>query len=180
MNYKRYYKTDELKGDGNIRFRRYSSTPLEPIEDNSRFLKFVEGTLEALVADDFDGATEITAFALFSTITSGEDALRKIELPDSVLSIGEQAFCNNDVTEIIFGKNISKINSGSCVYSNENESKCIADFSRVSSIPTRIVESSSASNPFTECTVIRVPTSLYYTWKNKTDWSDLADKIVGV
>lgn len=174
---KRFYKTDELKVVGNVAFRRYSSTPLA---DNSRLIQFVEGTLEELTPEDFGGATEIPAYAFYSIASSGYDALRKIELPDSVTTIGEHAFTNNDLTEIIFGKRISKIGENSCAYSNENETNSIADFSKVSSIPTRAYDSASATNPFNKCTVIRVPKSLYSTWKSKSDWTDLADKLVSV
>lgn len=174
MNCKRFYKTDELITKGNVAFRRYSSTPLV---DNSRLIQFVEGTLEELTPEDFGGVSVLPDNTLFCNFIA--DKLRKIELPDTVTSLGENALSNVNISEVIFGANTASIAENVCFYCDDDANP-VADFSKAKSIPSRVKVENAANNSFSSYATIKVPSNLYNTWKNKSDWSDLSDKIVSV
>lgn len=61
MEFAHYYKTEEKVGTGDFVFRRFSSKPLE---DNSRFIQLVEGSLEEITAEDWGNITAIPSYLL--------------------------------------------------------------------------------------------------------------------
>lgn len=180
MDFAHYYRTEEKVGTGDFVFRRYSSKPLE---DNSRFIKYVEGTLEELTPEDFGNITSIPSYTASYNIVSVSydpvDKLTRIELPDIVTSIGESCFNYANLTEIIFSASISSIAKNVC---NSIDANCVLDFSKAKKVPTV----SLADDGDIDClgsdgiVTIKVPSSLASAWKSASGWSSLASKIVSV
>ena len=177
IEFKHYYYSEELIESENVRFRRFSAQPLTQTEN--RFVQFINGELEELLPEDFGDVTEIPEYTCYNIYTG--DKLRRVVLPDTVETINTYAFFNNNIMEIVFSSNIKKICDYSC-YSLPSNS--IADFSKAKQIPTRLPDKNSTSTIYpsfnTSDMVIKVPSTLYNTWKSRSDWKDVADKIVAV
>lgn len=178
MEFAHYYRTEETVGTGNVVFRRYSSTPLE---DNSRFIQLIEGSLEEITAEDWGNITAIPSYILYGLLRWNSEifALKKVAMPDTVATIGEQSFNISEVTNYVFSANISTIGENVCSTAGSN---CVCDFSKSKKVPTIPVESDGKNDAFTSDNIvsIRVPTSLASTWKAASGWSNLASKIVSL
>lgn len=174
IGYAHYYKSADLIGDGSCVFRRLSKKPLE---DNSRFLQYVNGTLEELTPEDFGYVNELPPYTGY--ILTNDDSLARVEIPDTVEKIGQYSFYNQSLTEIIFPANITTIGKAVCYVVGEN---CVVDFSKAKKVPTLETTEDGTYNPFNSgnITAIKVPSALYNTWANDANWSYLASKIVSV
>lgn len=184
INFKHYYKSDEMVGTGDYVFRRISSESLAQEEDYTRAHQYIEGTLEEILPEDFGNITEIIPNVLYSIIAPVYLPLvnMKIELPDTVTNIGANSFNNIYVQEIIMPKNIAYIEDN--VLLNQ-ASDCVVDFSKAKSIPTLVgtlqEEGSTTNNTFNDSDItIKVPQNLYSAWINSTLWKDLKASIVAV
>lgn len=176
MKYAHYYKAGTI-GDGDIVFQRFSSTPLE---DNSRFIQFVEGTLEEITAEDFGNITAIPSYILYAAQVDASDeiALKTVTMPDTITSIGEYSLGFSSVTYYMFSANIATIGSNVC---NSTGPQCIIDFSKAKQIPPMPMPEGSPDS-FLASTIasFRVPSALYSTWKTATGWSAFDYKMVSV
>ena len=161
----------------------------------------VDGTM------GFYGTSSFNEYSAILRYSSSPDArnyvyrnsVQKIELPNSVTSIGDYAFNTcfslasitipNSVTSI--GKDafdyccsLASITIPNSVTSIGNYafSSCYSvafyDFSNHTSVPT-LSNTNAFTNIASDCQ-IRVPSSLVDTWKAATNWSTYADYIVGV
>lgn len=182
MEFAHYYRTEETVGTGNVVFRRYSSTPLE---DNSRFIQLIEGSLEEITAEDWGNITAIPSNVLrhngleLYNFYYPQSALKKIEMPDTVKTVGEYSLSETTVTEVVFSRNITSIAMEVCGQSGDN---CVIDFSKAAQVPTIALDSNNYNDAFTSSriTSIKVPSSLASAWKAAAGWLHLADKIVSV
>lgn len=173
MEYKHYYKTDNVIGTGDIVFRHYSATPPET-GGKSRFVQYVENTLTELTAEDFGDITVLPAGALYYGLSV--TSLEKITFPDTIATFGVSSeavpfWCtiNKDMT-INFGKNVKKFaTSFGSLLGSANDSKIIYDFSKAAQVP----DIGTYTNSFSRAKEIRVPSALYDSWK--TAWSDIDD-----
>lgn len=169
IHFKHYSMSSDTIGTGDVVFKRYAAT-------KSRFVQFVEGTLTELLPEDFGNITVIGETATYTK------PLVYIEMPDTITTVKRNNFGSyamETLKKIIFSANISTIEQNICVYVAQG---CIIDFSKAKSVPTIVTESNSSNTSFTSNNIasIKVPSSLYNTWKNANVWKDLASKIVAV
>ena len=169
IQFKHYSMSSDTIGTGDVVFKRYAAT-------KSRFAQYVEGTLTELLPEDFGNITVIGETATYTK------PLVYVEMPDTITTVKRSNFGSPSVEtlkKIIFSANISTIEQNVCVYVAQG---CIIDFSKAKSVPTINVESSGDNSSFKSDNIasIKVPSSLYNTWKNANIWKDLASKIVAV
>lgn len=169
IQFKHYSMSSDTIGTGDVVFKRYAAT-------KSRFAQFVEGTLTELLPEDFGNITTIGENA-----TCGRP-LVYVKMPDTITTVKSYNFENFNpsvLKEIIFSANITTIGQYVC---NLVAQDCIIDFSRAKSVPTIDLGGNSSNNSFDSNNIasIKVPSSLYNTWKNANIWKDLASKIVAV
>jgi len=182
MDFAHYYRTEEKVGTGDFVFRRYSSKPLE---DKNRFVQLIEGSLEEITAEDWGNITVIPSYSVYNGALElyrkyySIDVLKKIEIPDSVITVNKDSLVTRSVTEVVFSSNIKFIYDGVCQYTGSN---CVIDFSKAKAIPSRYANSDGNYFSFLASNIaqIKVPSALASAWKNRNDWSNLADKIISV
>lgn len=186
IEFKHYYKSEEMIGTGAYAFRRISAESLAQDEIDSRFIQYVNGTLEEILPEDFGDITETPEY-LFGPTMVEDNAIEckpfKITLPDTVTVIGNNSFKHYDIKEIVFPANIKTIGDYTMDLCYKNG---IADFSKAKSIPT-IIAVKNAEDVYSyyafstdSLSTIKVPRSLYSQWITKDGWSDLSSKIVAV
>ena len=149
-----------------------------------RFVQFVSGELEELTPEDFGNITELLSQTLNKLALAGlgdtsVDKLKKIELPDSIHTIGVSCFNDPMIEEIIMPSNINSIGQGTATFSTS----AIIDFSKAQKVPTiydnnGIIVKGEEVNAFNGVLKIIVPSKLLRQWKNHTQWSKYADKIL--
>lgn len=179
MEFVHYYKTEEKVGSGNFVFRRFSSKPLE---DNSRFIQLVEGSLEEITAEDWGNITAIPSYLLVQFYFAAYESpivLKKITMPDTVISIGNYSLSLESVTSYVFSANLRTIGIDVLRTVGEN---CVCDFSKARQIPELPLDENGYADAFKpdKITQIRVPASLYSAWKAAPGWVDYASKIISV
>lgn len=115
-----------------------------------------------------DGVTKIGDFAFFYC-----SSLTNIEIPDSVTSIGACAFegCKSLIS-ITIGNSVTSI--GDYAFKFCSSLKRVS-FSTHTAVPT--IQSGVFSDTHSDLQ-IKVPANLIDSWKNATNWSNYADKIV--
>lgn len=177
MLFAHYYKTNDLIGEGSVVFRRYSQNP---IEEKTRFGRFVEGTLGELLPEDFEGITVLPAQTLNDNILEDNtvvDELSSVKMADTITTIGNESFSNKSLNYILFSSNIANIGYS---VGNRMASGSILDFSNAKRIPTLEVDQNGNYTTFAGDNIvsIKVPAALYLSWKAATGWSVVADKIV--
>ena len=102
-------------------------------------------------------------------------SLSSIVIPKSVTSIGSNAFgyCYS-LSSIVIPKSVTSISGGSTFYNCYG--MAFYDFSALATVPAL-----SSTNAFSgipsDCKII-VPDALYNTWKESTNWSTYASKII--
>ena len=132
----------------------------------------------------FAGINSLNQYSYLLRYSSGADlrnqvyqsAIQKVEIGDSVTSIGGYAFytCNSLSSITILGSVTSIGNSafeGCCGVR-------YYDFTRHTAVPT-LSNTNAFKNISADCE-IRVPAALADAWKAATNWSTYADHIVGV
>ena len=126
----------------------------------------------------FSSCSSLQSITIPSNVTSigqnafnGCSSLQSITIPESVTSIGQQAFYN--CSSIYFAEIKSDANINSQTYNFGGQT--LYDFSGCKSIP--VLSSSSGLNSLNNTTAIYVPLSLYYEWKEATNWASYASKI---
>ena len=97
-------------------------------------------------------------------------SLQSINIPENVTSIGSQAFYNW-YGGIMVCSSSTNISSNSYVANKQT----LYDFSGCKSIP--VLSSTSSLTTNVGITTIYVPLSLYYEWKEATNWATYASKI---
>ena len=114
-----------------------------------------------------------------STSSNGKvycNMLQKAEIGTRVTSIGGYAFSNcQSLASVSIPSGVTSIGSGA--FSN-CRGMAIYDFTKHTSVPT-LSNSNAFQNIPSDC-VIKVPESLLEEWKAATNWSNYANKIVGV
>lgn len=96
--------------------------------------------------------------------------MENLDLPDSVKSLGNGSISRMNLTKFIAPANLETI--GSSVFF-EMFSLAVADFRKVAKVPTLGSSNFNKGNP-----KIVVPDNLYDEWIAATNWSSLASKIV--
>ncbi len=162
-------------------------------ENNELLVEVVGGSVTELTVQDLEGLTEVAQRAL-----SDRTSLSKLELPDTVTTIGIYGCQNTAITEFICPDSLTYIATGafsSCkglkrVVFNRNLIQlgnqvfgdCISleelDFSQCTSIPS-ISNVNCFKNVPTSC-IYKIPSALYEEWKAATNWSTYADYMVAV
>ena len=171
---------------------------------NGKNMKFfympLNNNVTSIVSSAFSGCSSLQSINIPESVTSigsytfGEcSSLQNINIPESVTSIGNNAFydCSSlqsitipsSVTSI--GSNAfngwyggtmvcsSSANIGSSSYSASK--KTLYDFSGCKSIP--VLSSTNSLTTNIGIAIIYVPLSLYYEWKEATNWAAYASKI---
>ena len=168
IQFKHYSMSSDTIGTGDVVFKRYAAT-------KSRFAQYVEGTLTELFPEDFGNITTLFSYTII------DDALKRIEFPDTLETIESYNLSGNSLKEIIFSKNISLIYGGVCPTVAPG---CILDFSKAQKVPTAKTETSEGSSAeffeSSNITSIKVPQKLYNTWKSANVWEKFASKIIAV
>lgn len=148
----------------------------------------------------FSSCSSLQNINIPSSVTSiGEYAfsycssLQSITIPSSVTSIGTNAFINcSSLQSITIPESVTSIGSSAfsgwcggrfiCSSSAEIKSnsyvsntQCVYDFSGCKSIP--VLSSSNGLTRIEQVGAIYVPLSLYYKWKEATNWAAYASKI---
>lgn len=118
-----------------------------------------------------DGVTSIGDYAF-----SNDYSLPFIDMPDGVTSIGKNAFVNcYSLPSVAMPGEIASI--GGYTFANCYGARYF-DFTACAVIPT-LANASAFTGISADCE-IRVPSTLVDEWKAATNWSSLADHIVGV
>jgi hypothetical protein len=147
----------------------------------------MRGALKEIYPSDFEeGVTTLPAYGPMTNRYS----FTYMELPDTITTIGDRYFDDGgtDACLHIFPKNIKSVGCN-CTWNESNPTKTrIADFSKAISVPSishSARENTSSSSPpidtsFSNYTVIKVPSSLYNTWRATEGWNheDLVSRIV--
>lgn len=101
--------------------------------------------------------------------------LESINIPSTLKTIGVRMFQNcARLTQVVFPSNITSV--GSYAF-NGCSALTLLDFSHNTSVPTL---GSNALTSTPSSLIIRVPSSLYDSWKTASGWSAYASKIVAV
>ena len=125
----------------------------------------------------FNGCTSLQSITIPESVTSigsyafsGCKSLQSITIPESVTSIGDSAFnfCGCKYAVI---NSTSKINSSTYKFNVRTS----YDFSECKSVP--VLSSSNSLQDVLWVNTIYVPLSLYYEWKEATNWAAYASKI---
>lgn len=197
MEFSRYHKSDIFIEDieDRVKYRRYLNS------ENQRLVDYVQGNVSRINSDDFNNVTSIDGSVLglpmFEMMSASEflgDAIysgvRVIELGEKITTIGSSASDNilymNIVDSVdqqgirfVFPASLRTINGKlgglGAVTPTGSSGIVIWDFSKLKSVPTLNVEEG-----FTITGTIQVPKSLLTSWKAAKNWSNSADKMVGV
>jgi hypothetical protein len=103
-------------------------------------------------------------------------SLASVVIPDSVTSIGSNAFQNcMSLASVVIPDSVTSI--GGYAFYNCH-SVAYYDFSNHTAVPT--LSATTAFQSVSADCEIRVPAALVDEWKAATNWSTYADKIVGV
>lgn len=151
----------------------------------SRFVQYLDGSIEELTAADFAGFTEMPTTAIML------QNLREVDLGYDITSIpGVSLYlCSGPdgcIGRIIFPPKLNNIYYQAFTLTGLNGTTL--DFSRATVIPTLETHTSTDSdgvttttNAFTNKTgPILVPASLYDSWKKASGWNTISDRIVAV
>ena len=164
------------------------------------YLPVSYGGITSIGNNAFYGCSSLQSITIPSNVTSiGNNAfsncssLQSITIPSSVTSIGSSAFYGcSSLQSITIPSNVTSIgnnafygwyggkmvcSSSATINSNQyiSNTQCIYDFSGCKSIP--VLSSSNGLIRKEQVGVIYVPLSLYYEWKEATNWAAYASKI---
>jgi hypothetical protein len=115
-----------------------------------------------------EGVTQINDYACKNSI------VENIDLPDSVIHVGTDAFINLTYPHgINMGKNLTSINNSAFAYMREVK---YFDFRKYEHIPN-LVNSNAFTGMPTGCVIV-VPDALYDQWIVATNWATYASRIV--
>lgn len=135
----------------------------------------------------FYGCTSLESVNTSNAVTSignsafyGCTSLSNITFGNHVTSIANSAFMNcTSLSSVIFPSSVTNIYYNAF---NNCSNLSVMDFSNHTAVPT-LGGASTYVTPFTGMVsnlVVRVPNALVTEWKQKTGWSRIASKIVGV
>lgn len=162
----KHYPKGSSGSTKNYRFRHYGD------EGISRFAQFLNGTLEEITEDDWDGADTISAGWTYMLNTTNLDALKQIRMADSVTkqvlfnSYGIFGYCVA-LDYIRVSPNLINFTLGVIFFSGSSDKPIdIVDFSDNSSIPNI----KSDTNQFLTVSTLKVPTDLLSSWVSA--WKD--------
>ena len=148
---------------------------------NGRNMKFfympLNNNVTSIGNSAFQNCSSLQSITIPENVTSiGNSAfsncssLQSINIPENVTSIGSQAF-SNWYGGIMVCSSSTNISSNSYVANKQT----LYDFSGCKSIP--VLSSTSSLTTNVGITTIYVPLSLYYEWKEATNWVAYASKI---
>ena len=166
---KRYYNySGSVTSIGNSAF--YGCSSLQNIT--------IPESVTSIENNAFYGCSSLQNITIPESVTSIENnafsncsSLQNINIPSNVTSIGNSAFSNcSSINKAIISSS-ADIKSSAYEFKNYTE----FDFSKCKSIP--VLESTSNIGDVQYVSVIYVPLSLYYEWKEATNWAAYASKI---
>ena len=171
---------------------------------NGRNMKFfympLNNNVTSIESQAFSNCSSLQSITIPENVTSIESyafyncpSLQSINIPENVTSIGNSAFYNcSSLQSITIPQNVTSIGSqafynwygGIMVCSSSTNissnsyvanKQTLYDFSGCKSIP--VLSSTSSLTTNVGITTIYVPLSLYYEWKEATNWATYASKI---
>lgn len=124
------------------------------------------------------GSYSLSYASIADTVTIGSSALmqsviKAFTIPRNIATIPNSLLGSNQISRIVFPKTVTNI-AGSAF--NNNRSTVEYDFSKCEVVPTLSDQYSIAQKN----SIIKVPRALIEDWKVATNWSAIADRIVGV
>ena len=149
-----------------------NSLPNAGGDGGSEFLKkLAEGTLTEIKAEDLQGVTKLKHSFLF-----GYEDLTNITFADTITEIDDYCISECPLMSLTFGKNISRIGN-EAIWAWFLE---VIDLTACSIPPAIEEDSFFGLESSYETYEIRVKSTLVDAFKNATNWSAYADRIVGV
>jgi hypothetical protein len=194
MIFKSFPKGDVV-GSGQYVFRHYGETG-----ELSRFAQFVEGTLEELTEEDFEGISTLSVGSLSFYNTSNppssdvvflgtpfSPALKRIAIPNTVTRLTRPSAITGNINWLSDFKNLSyiKFPKNFPVQSKQGDVVCyglasgaVVDCSTYTSVPTLRMTYNSENGAYVNSgatfsgVTVRVPSSLLSSWKSS--WANHA------
>ena len=158
------------KGTTNLINPQDFSSEIESIETGggeNKLPQVADKTVIEITSEDLNGATKIGNY-LFQNCT----ALTSAVIPNSVTSIGSGAFQMCALTDIIIPSNVTEIKS--------NAFFGCSKMTTMTLLPTTPPTLASTSSIPSNVTKIEVPADSLTAYQTATNWSNFADKMVGV
>ena len=137
----------------------------------------IPSSVTSIISNTFSGCSSLQSITFPSSVTSigdsafnGCSSLQSITIPESVTSIGAYAFSGCTCKYAVINST-SEIKSSTYRFSVRTS----YDFSECESVP--VLSSSNSLQDVLWVNSIYVPLSLYYEWKQATNWAAYASKI---
>lgn len=138
-----------------------------------KIISRVEAPYYSVTKEDLGNITKIGNSAFYYAV-----GLNSIELPDTVQSIGDNAFQDTSISEITLPAVLNKLGNTALGYCNKLTTVRILNDTSVITCPT-----SYHINPFISCsslTSIYIPSKLYNAYCSDAYWSQYTDKFIAV
>lgn len=179
---------------GSKHFRKIARWPVgdkavahfEEEKQLSRFLKYLDGTLTEITANDLAGVPydpdDKNPRGVYECLANLK-RLRRIELPEhyTIFGAGSFALCGNaygESVEVIFPSSL--ISMDYATFTLFYGTQTILNFTKVKQIPIITNNNNAEQNTLLSAAEVIVPLALYDSWVKDAMWSRIAERIRGV